>query len=63
MHRNGHVYCIYCNRLYRFWNGDLLNVTSTTVPFGSLNSNIVQANGLDRNFGVLYTLNLFAKYS
>lgn len=45
MHENGHVYCIHSNILYRFWNGDLENVTSMTIPT-ELNLGLVQTNGM-----------------
>jgi hypothetical protein len=32
IHGNGHVYAVQSNILYRFWEGDLTNVTTTTLP-------------------------------
>lgn len=45
MHRDGHIYAVHGNVLYRFWFGDLYNSTSMALP-SRLNGRMVQTNGM-----------------
>lgn len=45
MHANGHVYCVHSNILYVFYNGDLDNNTSISIPT-SMNGKLTSTNGL-----------------
>jgi hypothetical protein len=45
IHRNEHVYCIHANVLYRYWLGDLFNVSKISLPH-SLNHQLVATNGM-----------------
>ena len=44
MHANGHVYSVHANSVYRFWNGNLHNMTTLNLPT-TLNGKMVQTNG------------------
>jgi hypothetical protein len=45
MHKNGHVYAVWANILYTFWDGNLDNATVVKVPT-NLNQNYVLTNGM-----------------
>ena len=46
IHKNGHIYCVQSNTLYRFWYGDLYNSTFFRLP-SELNSHgLIQTNGM-----------------
>ncbi len=45
MHASGHVFCVHANKLYRFWQGDLYNVSKFYIST-DLNGYMVQTNGM-----------------